>query len=93
MVVTLPDAALRWRSQLFHETATDHTGHFVMKGVEPGKYQVLAWDEIDIGAWKDKDYIKSVENAATAVDLNESDKKRVQLKAIITTPEPTKSPQ
>jgi hypothetical protein len=91
VVVTLPDASLRWRSQLFHETISDPAGHFVMKGVEPGKYDVLAWDEIDNGAWNDKDYIKTVENSATTVELKQSDNKRIQVKAIVTIPDATKS--
>jgi hypothetical protein len=52
-VVLAPDGARRDRYGLYLDVKTDQSGHFAFSGVAPGSYTLLAWDEIESGAWRD----------------------------------------
>ena len=38
---------------------TDEAGHFVIKGIAPGSYEIYAWDTVDINAvMYDPDFLR-----------------------------------
>ncbi|HWQ53056.1 MAG TPA: carboxypeptidase-like regulatory domain-containing protein [Bryobacteraceae bacterium] len=61
---------------------TDYDGTFNAKGAAPGKYQVLAWEEIEPGAFLDPEFVKPFEAGAEGLSLEESGHAKVTLKAI-----------
>jgi hypothetical protein len=78
-VVLVPDSR---RYSLFKEATSDQTGAFSLRGVTPGEYKILAWEDIETGAYQDPDFLKRYESKAQAVSLKESDRKSVALKVI-----------
>lgn len=78
-VVLMPDSR---RASLYRETRTGKDGTFSFKGVAPGEYKTLAWEDVETAAYKDPEYLNKVGSKAEAVSLQESDKKSVSLKAI-----------
>jgi hypothetical protein len=78
-VVLMPDSK---RASLYRETRTDKDGSFSFKGVAPGEYKALAWEDVETAAYKDPEYLKKVEGKAEALSLKEDDKKSVSLKVI-----------
>jgi len=77
--VLMPDSK---RATLYREARTDASGNFTFKGVTPGEYKVAAWDDIEIAAYKDAEYLKKVAGQMETVSVKESDSKSVTLKVI-----------
>jgi hypothetical protein len=78
-VVLMPDSR---RASLYRETRTDKDGSFSFKGVAPGAYKALAWEDVETAAYKDPEYLKKVGGSAEALSLEENGKKSVSLKVI-----------
>lgn len=70
------------KSSLYRETTTDQSGAFSFKGVPPGDYKLLAWEDIDAGAYQDPGFVKQFEGQAVSVSLKENDRKTLSCKAV-----------
>jgi uncharacterized surface anchored protein len=70
------------RYSLFQEMRTSDNGSYSFKGIPPGDYKILAWTDIETGAYQDPEFLKRYENKAEKLSLKESDRKTVSLKAI-----------
>jgi len=68
-------------SQIRSQSA-DENGVVTMKGLKPGEYKLLAWEDVPWGAYQDPEFLKPFESRAQAVKLDDSAKQAVQLKAI-----------
>ena len=67
---------------LYKKANTDQNGHFTIKGVRPGKYVLLAWEDIEPGAYQDPDFVKPHESAGEKVSIDAGAQQSVQLKTI-----------
>ena len=73
----------RRAESLLRSAGTDAAGHFVLKGVAPGNYKLLAWERIEpYRALYDADLLKSAAAQAESVNVVESDRKTVHLKLL-----------
>jgi protocatechuate 3,4-dioxygenase beta subunit len=81
-VVLIPDARHRSRFELYKRETTDQYGHFEFRGITPGEYKILSWEEVEDGAWEDPDFLKLFEQKGEAVEVKESDLKTVNVVAI-----------
>jgi hypothetical protein len=79
-VVLLPD--VRSRYSLYREVTADQNGAFRLKGVTPGDYKFLAWEDIVTGASQDPEFLKKYESKAESLSLKESGRRTLQVKAI-----------
>ena len=70
------------RYSLFQEMRTSDNGSYSFKGIPPGDYKILAWTDIETGAYQDPDFLKRYESKAEKLPLKESDRKTVPLKVI-----------
>lgn len=69
-VVLVPDDSRRGRRDLYRLLRADQKGEFVIRGVAPGKYTILAWDgEIETDAIYDADYMKPYLNTSKAQSI------------------------
>jgi protocatechuate 3,4-dioxygenase beta subunit len=78
-VVLIPDSRQHW---LYRVTTSDQNGGFSFKGVTPGEYKILAWEDVETGAYQESEFLKQFESQAQAVSLKENDRKSVSLRAI-----------
>ncbi len=78
-VTFLPDSK---RPSAYASTGVDQHGTFLMKGLRPGKYRVLAWEDIEGGAFRDAEFVKPFESRAQAVALEEGGRLKLELKAV-----------
>lgn len=69
-VVAIPESALRVRSDRFYSASTDQHGRYELKNVAPGDYTILAWEDVEPGAWFDPDFLRDVESRGEPVKLN-----------------------
>lgn len=82
--VLVPSAPHRSQNRLYKAQTTDQYGHFILKGIAPGDYQLLSWDEVEDGAWEDADFLKPFEEKGEKVTVEESDSKSVNITTVKT---------
>jgi protocatechuate 3,4-dioxygenase beta subunit len=78
-VALIPDSR---RYMLYQSTFTDQKGGFSFKGVTPGDYKVLAWEDVEPNAFQDPEFVKPFMSQAESVSLKENDHRGVSMKAI-----------
>ena len=81
-VILIPESGKRGINYLYKQASTDQTGHFTMKGIKPGRYTVIAWEQIDPGAYMDPDFLKPFDSEGESVTIKESGHENKQLKLI-----------
>ena len=84
-VALVPDAMHRNRPQLYKSTQADQHGQFFLRGIAPGDYTLLSWDEVENGAWEDPDFLKPFAEKGEKVTVAEGESKSVNLTSIKTT--------
>jgi hypothetical protein len=79
LVVCVPDASRRKRREIYQQVTTDSRGHFAMRGLNPGEYQVFTLDDPtdDI---TDPDFVAAHEALGQTVKLDAGERKGVMLK-------------
>ena len=78
-VVLVPESR---RYSLFREARTGEDGGFSFNGVTPGDYKLLAWEDIETGAYQDPEFLKKYESKAESLSLKESGRRTLQVKVI-----------
>jgi len=81
-VITAPDAEHRKQIARYGRTSTDQQGRFLLQGLTPGKYTVLAFESVDDGAYYDPEFLKQYEGSAQEVTLVPGRVQNVALKAV-----------
>jgi Carboxypeptidase regulatory-like domain len=78
-VVCIPDASRRKRRDIYQLVQTDHQGHFALRGLNPGEYQVFTLDDPaeDIS---DPDFVSAHEALGQSVQLEPGEHKAIVLK-------------
>jgi protocatechuate 3,4-dioxygenase beta subunit len=85
-VVAIPDPTRRKRRDLYQQDSTDQRGHFTLHGLNPGRYTVIAFEDLD-DDYSDPDFLKSYEGRGQSVEIKEGERKTVQLKVVPSTEE------
>ncbi|MEO8371009.1 MAG: carboxypeptidase regulatory-like domain-containing protein [Candidatus Solibacter sp.] len=63
-------------------STADENGILSFKGLKPGEYRLIAWDDVESGAPYDPDFVKPYESRAKTVKVEASGHEAVQLKSI-----------
>jgi hypothetical protein len=80
-VVTAPDGGKLGRPDAYQYARTDDSGHFFIRGMNPGVFMVLAFEEME-GNYRAPEFAKKYEGKGEKVELDEGSKKSVVLKLI-----------
>jgi len=80
-VVDVPSEEHRMRADLYQRDTTDENGHFNLRGLNPGKYTVLAFEELQEDV-RQPGFLKSYGKRGESVELDEGTRKNVVLKVI-----------
>ena len=71
MVVLVPEDKARVGNSLYYRNIlTDASGRYTFIDIPPGDYRVYAWDEVEVGAWVDPDFLKGFEGEKVSLDEN-----------------------
>jgi len=81
-VVAVPEARLRSRTDYFRKTVSDQSGRFVLRGVIPGAYTLLAWESMDGDDYYNPEFLRGYEGEGKALPVGEGDHVSLQLKAV-----------
>jgi protocatechuate 3,4-dioxygenase beta subunit len=78
------DKAQRSKWRLYKQQNTDQYGRFDLRGIAPGDYLLLSWDEVEEGAWGDPEFLKPFEEKAEKISIQDGDVKPANLISIRT---------
>ena len=78
-VVLVPELALRFRMDLFKNVGTSPSGQFQIRGVAPGEYKLFVFDDVEIDAWTDPEFLRNFERGGTAVHVDEGSRRETEL--------------
>jgi len=81
-VVLLPQGPPPFREDRYRTMTTDKSGQFQFRGLSPGEYRVLAWEDVDSGAWFNPAFLAVYERYATAITLGEAQSQRLDVTVI-----------
>jgi hypothetical protein len=82
VIVAVPESRLRSRVDRYRKTISDQSGHFTLHGISPGEYKLFAWDAMDGDAYYNPEFLNAYESQGTALHVEESDHKTLQLDVI-----------
>jgi uncharacterized protein (DUF2141 family) len=86
-VVDVPDSDRRLRPDLYQQDTTDERGHFSLRGLNPGSYTVLAFEDLEDSP-QDPEFLTSYGSKGEKVAAeDEGTDKRIVLKLIPATSE------
>lgn len=82
-VVDVPSAEHRNRHDLYQRDTTDELGHFSLRGLNPGKYTVLAFDDLEADV-RQPEFLESYESRGEHVQLDEGARTSIVVNLIAT---------
>ena len=80
-VVDVPDSDRRLRLDLYQQDTTDERGHFSLRGLNPGSYTVLAFEDLEDSP-RDHELLTSYGSKGDRVELDEATDRKIVLKLI-----------
>ena len=81
MVAVVPSSGERARTDSYQQTSTDERGHFVVQGMNPGSYVVLAFEEMQESV-QQPEFLKKYAGKGEKVEVEEGGRKIVTVKVI-----------
>ena len=81
-VVLLPSADRRDQPQYYKSATVDQNGKFTMTGVAPGDYTLLAWENVESGAWLDPEFVARFETNGKALHIKDNDVVSADIQAL-----------
>jgi hypothetical protein len=78
-VVDVPGADHRTRPDLYQQETTDERRHFNLRGLNPGQYTVLAFDELEEDI-RQPEFLKSYDSRGEHVQLDEGARRNIVVK-------------
>jgi hypothetical protein len=82
VVVAVPAEPFRSHPERYRKTLTDQSGRFTLRGLPPGDYTILAWENVDGEAYYNSEFLKGYEGQGRQVHLEEGRRVSMTLKAI-----------
>jgi uncharacterized GH25 family protein len=80
-VVDVPDPERRLRPDVYQQDTTDERGHFSLRGLNPGSYTVLGFEELQENI-RDPEFLQSHGNQGQKVELEEGMHKSIVVKVV-----------
>src|SRR5215471_11961239 len=81
-VVAVPQGPKSGRTDLFKVASADSSGHFRLRGLAPGSYEVFAWEEIESNAWTDPDVLRSYAGFARLITVEDGSRANIEVTLI-----------
>jgi protocatechuate 3,4-dioxygenase beta subunit len=81
-VVLVPEDSRRTVHRLYKSGSTDQYGHFNLRGIPPGDYELFSWEEVESGAWEDPEFLKPFEDKGEKTSVQAGEVKNINLIAI-----------
>jgi hypothetical protein len=82
VIVAVPEARWRDRTDRYRKVVSDQSGRFTLRGIAPGEYTLLAWENVEGEAYSNPEFLKKYERQGSALHLGEGDRKSVRVPVI-----------
>jgi Carboxypeptidase regulatory-like domain len=82
VVVIAPASDRRHNPAAFRTAISDQDGSFSVRGLLPGEYTVLAWDDVEAGAYQNPEVLKEVEHRGVRTNVNRGGRSVVDVRVI-----------
>ncbi|HEY6211907.1 MAG TPA: carboxypeptidase-like regulatory domain-containing protein [Vicinamibacterales bacterium] len=82
-VVAFPEDREKWtlsNSRYIRSARPDQDGRFKITSLPPGRYYIVALDQVEQGEWTDPEFLDRVQSKTTTVAVGEGETKTVDLK-------------
>jgi hypothetical protein len=86
MVALIPALNRRGNLLLFKSISSDQEGRFSLRGVAPGEYTVLAWEDAEANATRNAEFLKEFETRGIPLKVREGITSDVNVRVIPATP-------
>jgi hypothetical protein len=63
---------------------TDASGRVHLEGITPGDYKAFAWEDVEVSAWQDPDFLRIYEDRGKSVRISEGGTAFLDLRVITT---------
>jgi hypothetical protein len=81
MVVDVPNTQSRLRPDLYQQDTTDQRGHFSLRGLNPGSYTVLAFEDLQESV-QDPEFLNTYGNKGEKLEVDKGADRNIVLKLI-----------
>jgi hypothetical protein len=88
VIVAVPDPRFRSRPDHFRKVTADQSGHFMLRGLPPGDYTIIAWESVEGDAYYNPDFLRNYEGQGKALHVNEGDRVNLVVKVIADSDDP-----
>lgn len=78
-VVLVPDAPRAKRQDLYQTGTTDQSGHFLIRGLEPGSYTAYAFEDDQAGVWFSREEMKQYKDDGVPITVSAAEKSHTDL--------------
>ena len=78
-VVLVPDAPRAKRQDLYQTANTDQSGHFLIRGLEPGSYRAYAFEDDEAGVWFNPEEMKQYNDDGVPLMVSAAEKSHAEL--------------
>jgi len=82
VVVIVPAANRRHNPAAFQTAIADQAGLFSVRGLLPGEYTVLAWDDIEAGVYRNPEFLKDYEHRGVKATVDRGGRSVVDIRLI-----------
>ncbi len=82
LVALVPEPRQRSQTRLYKTSTIDQYGHFTLRGIAPGDYKLFAWEDIEVGAYLDADFLQPYEERGETIRVVEVGRYSTRLKLI-----------
>jgi len=79
VLVLMPDESHRSRKDMLRVATADLSGRFTFPNIVPGEYRLFAWEDIEMDAWLDPDFLKSYESRSVPLHVIEASEIHVEI--------------
>jgi hypothetical protein len=81
-VVLVPSGERRTNPSAFRSAFADQQGNFSIRSVLAGEYKVLAWEDVETGAYMDPDFLKDFETRGEVLRVQKGSQTAVTVRVI-----------
>jgi len=75
----MPDESHRFRSDMLRVANADLSGRFAFPNIVPGDYRLFAWEDVEMDAWLDPEFVKTYESRSVPLHVGEASEIQVEI--------------